>query len=156
MSPQKNWDTAGLKEALSRGGAKEHGDANAMAADDATKSRKVLNPSHAPLTYKGQTYKSKLEIRFAQHLEVLVFANEIDGWHYEPVNFRLPGKKNFYKADFSAWRNKEVYFYEVKGYSPSNERSLVKLKTAAGVNPWATFIQWKWIAGAWIQREITR
>lgn len=170
MSPRKNWDAAGLKEALSRGGATEHGGVGGgvMERDSpisptigvkhpvaARNSRKpVSNLAHAPLEYKGQVYKSKGEIRFAQHLEVLAFAGEIDGWRYEPVNFRLSNGKNFYKVDFASWQQNKVYFHEVKGYSVSNDRSLVKIKTAASLNPWATFTQWKWIGGQWMQRVI--
>lgn len=161
---RKNWDAAGLKQALSRGGSKEHGGVERhvtypidrrMVSDGTTpQTRAGANPAHAPLEYKGQVYKSKGEIRFAQHLEVLAFAGEIDGWRYEPVNFRLSNGKNYYRADFSSWRQNKVYFHEVKGYSASNDRSLVKLKTAASLNPWATFTQWKWIGGQWLERRM--
>lgn len=106
------------------------------------------SPAPAPL------YRSKLEAAWANYLDVRKAVKDIDGWKYEPMNFRLPGQKNFYKIDFSAWVGREVTLYEVKGRNKSDERSLVKIKTAAGLNPWAVFIQVKRSKGVWEERCI--
>lgn len=107
-----------------------------------------------PVSIKAQ-YRSKLEAAFAGYLSVLKLAGDIDGWSYEPVNFRLSGGKNFYKIDMCSWRGGLVTFWEVKGRNKSDDRSLVKLKIAAGLNPWAQFIQVRRIGGDWVERAIT-
>lgn len=106
--------------------------------------------------YNGQVYKSKLEVRFAMHLDALKHAGEVARWQYEPVNFRLPGKKNFYCPDFLIEHTtfSTPVLVDTKGFNKSDERSLVKIKTAAGINRWATFKQVRWIKGAWIERLI--
>lgn len=114
----------------------------------------VANPAPSPLLYKGQAYKSKTEIRFVQHLEALEFGKFITSWQYEPCNFRLPGKKNYYKSDFLVCDSHGLTFYDTKGWNKSDARSLVKIKTAAGLNRWARFIQVKWIKGVWEERLI--
>lgn len=112
------------------------------------------NPAPSPLLYKGQVYKSKTEIRFVQHLEALEFGKFITSWQYEPCNFRLPGQKNYYKPDFLVCDSHGLTFYDTKGWNKSDARSLVKIKTAAGLNRWARFIQVKWIKGVWEERLI--
>lgn len=112
------------------------------------------NPASSPLLYKCQAYKSKTEIRFVQHLEALEFGKFITSWQYEPCNFRLPGQKNYYKPDFLVCDSHGLTFYDTKGWNKSDARSLVKIKTAAGLNRWARFIQVKWIKGVWEERLI--
>ena len=112
------------------------------------------SPASSPLLYKGQAYKSKTEIRFVQHLEALEFGKVITSWQYEPCNFRLPGQKNYYKPDFLVCDGHGLTFYDTKGWNKSDARSLVKIKTAAGLNRWARFIQVKWIKGVWEERLI--
>ena len=119
----------------------------------------VSSPAPAPsrphrYEYQGQVYKSKTEVRYAQYLDALKFAGEITSWQYEPVNFRLPGKKNYYKPDFLVRDTLRLTFYDTKGFNKSDERSLVKIKTAAGLNRWATFKQIRYLKGAWITRVI--
>ena len=101
------------------------------------------------------TYRSKLESAWAQYLDGLKALKLIDGWRYEPMNFRLPGKRNFYKIDFITWIGRAATYYEVKGRNKSDDRSLVKMKTAAGMHPWATFILVKRIRGQWEERTIS-
>lgn len=109
----------------------------------------VSTPAPAP-----SAYKSKLEHAFSRHLDALKLAGDIDGWRYEPVNFRLPGKKNFYRPDFCVWKGWTIIFYDTKGRNKSDDRSLVKIKTAAGLNPWATFYQVRRVKGVWDERGI--
>jgi hypothetical protein len=73
------------------------------------------------------------------------------------MNIKLPGQKNFYKPDFLAIgvADDRVTFYEVKGRNKSDERSLVKIKTAAGIHTWAQFVLVKYINGQWDERLIT-
>ncbi|HMF85887.1 MAG TPA: hypothetical protein VK598_06005 [Nitrospiraceae bacterium] len=84
-----------------------------------------------------------------------VVGGEIARWWFEPLNLRLPGKKNFYKPDFLVLAGDGLTFYEVKGRNPSDDRSLVKIKTAAGITPWAKFVLVKRVDGTWDERTIT-
>jgi hypothetical protein len=99
----------------------------------------------------GPTYKSLWERRYAQHLELLKQAGEIICWTYEPVNFRLPSKRNFYKADFIVKTKHGVQVHEVKGWSKNRRDGITKFKTAAGLNPWATFKIIRYEDGQWIE-----
>jgi hypothetical protein len=100
-------------------------------------------------------YRSKLEKSWAGYLDGMKALGVIDGWHYEPANFRLPGTKNFYREDFIVWKGRSVTFYQVKGRNKSDDASLVKLKTAAAMHPWATWIQVKRENGQWEERVMT-
>ncbi len=101
-------------------------------------------------------YKSKLEAAWANYLTGLRYLGTITGFWYEPLNLRLPGEKNFYKPDFLVRdADDHLTFYEVKGRNKSDDRSLVKIKTAAGITPWAKFVLIKRIGGQWEERIIT-
>jgi hypothetical protein len=100
-------------------------------------------------------YKSKLEQSWASYLHGLLMLKAITWYCYEPLNLRLPGEKNFYKPDFLVLAGDKLTFYEVKGRNPSDDRSLVKIKTAAGITPWARFVLVKRIGGIWEERLIT-
>ncbi len=98
-------------------------------------------------------YRSKLERNYANYLTGLQLSGNIVAWWYEPISFRLLGPRNFYKPDFLVWDGSHLTVVEVKGWSRSNDRSLVKIKTAAGLCPWAKFSWVTWKKG-WDVREI--
>ena len=108
-----------------------------------------------PLMLGGYTFKTKLEHRYALHLEERRAIREILDWRYEFVSFRLPGPKNFYKPDFLlTLPDGSLQFIEVKGFHPNMRESQTKCKTAAGLTPWATFI---WVTrqrGCWIEKKV--
>lgn len=113
----------------------------------------ITNFGKAPAPYFP--YRSKLEAAWASKLELDRRAGFNDVILYEPLNLRLPGKKNFYKPDFLVREVGDLLtFYEVKGFNKSDDRSLVKMKTAAGLNPWARFVLVKRIKGAWEEKCI--
>lgn len=99
-------------------------------------------------------YRSKLEAAWAEYLSVQARVGEIAAWWYEPLNLRLPGKRNWYKPDFLVLAGDGLTFYEVKGRNKSDDRSLVKMKTAAGLNRWAKFVLVKRRDGIWDERVI--
>ena len=103
-------------------------------------------------------YRSKAESAFARSLEFDKLAGMIKGWSYEPLRFKLPGETNYYKMDFVAWGyadDPRPRFIEIKrGKLQSADRSLVKLKTAAGLNPWGRFMLYTLRRSTWIEREI--
>lgn len=130
-------------QGMPRGGSQGHGiRVNNHSVGDLLKSS----------PYNG--YRSKLELNWANYLDVLKAVKDIDGWAYEPLRFKLPGERNYYKIDFSAWKNGGVTFYELKGWNQSDSRSLVKLKTAAGLNPWGKFVLVKNHDGIWDEQVI--
>src|SRR6185295_7404106 len=106
----------------------------------------VGDPSPKPI-YKYKGYRSKLEYSWANYLNGLVALGSIANFYYEPLNIRLPGKKNFYNPDFMVIAGDGMTFYEIKGRNKSDDRSLVKIKTAAGIHKWAQFVVVKWIKG---------
>jgi hypothetical protein len=115
--------------------------------------RGVRLPSGAgaiPAPSPTSRYRSKLEAKYAQHLDIERHLGTIEWWSYEQVSIRLPGKRNFYNPDFAVWDGLRLHLIEVKG---SNDRSLVKIKTAAGICPWARFLWMTWKKG-WQEREI--
>ena len=116
---RKNWDTAGLKEALSRGGAKEHGgventttlkrrkvgdgehreasrrlprytEAQGRSELDCNQ-KPVANPAHAPINKNAKyaPYKNKLEYSYAQVCEHEKQAGLIKDWAYESMTLKL-------------------------------------------------------------------
>lgn len=112
-------------------------------------------PVSSPAPSPPSPYKSKWESSYANYLDALKLAGEIVAWWYEPVRFRLPGTRNFYKADFLVLRcnavGKNIEIHEVKGWSKNRREGITKLKTAAGLNTWATFylVQWDRKRRAW-------
>jgi len=99
-------------------------------------------------------YRSKWEQAYAQHLDLLQKAGEILGWWYEPINFRLLGRRNFYKADFLVQTRTGMQVREVKGYSKNRREGIVKFKSAAELNSWAAFclVSWDREQGQWIEQ----
>lgn len=107
----------------------------------------------------GPRYRSKLEGAFAAKLELERRTGLLSFVAYEPLSFILPGERNRYKPDFlvavaDADEMGGLTFLEVKGWSRSNDRSLVKLKTAAGLHPWARFVLVTYHKGEWVERVI--
>ena len=143
-----------LKAMLNRGGAKVRGGVTTALEPGQVglvapgkRALPVSNPAPSP-------YKSKLEALYARELAALEHAGVIISWQYEPLNFRLPGQRNFYKPDFLVRDDGGLTFYEVKGRNISDDRSLVKIKTAAGLNTWARFMLVKRIKGQWEERHV--
>ena len=80
-------------------------------------------------------YRSKLESRYAAHLDLLVKAGEIRRWEYEPISLKL-GDKARYRADFlvvlPGGLERRPELHEVKGKWIKNRRDgLTHLKWAA-------------------------
>lgn len=139
---------ARVRGGLSRGG---HLDSRARPSR-ARNSRKLANPAPAPTPYK-----SKLEARFAQYVEILRRLVELEHYWYEPVTFKLPGGVR-YTPDFliqrgsvgpSYQRSGRMEFHEVKGHHKNKRDSLTRLKIAAALHPWARWCLVEWQGGRW-------
>ena len=81
------------------------------------------------------TYRSKLETRYAAHLEMLVKAGEIRRWEYEPMSLKLSQGKR-YRPDFLVvlplGAEAKAELHEVKGRWTKNRRDgMTHLKWAA-------------------------
>lgn len=125
--------------------------------DEANKLEPVSSP--APSLNPYAPYRSKLELQFSKELDLWCKATVAASWRYEDITFHLPGSRNRYTPDFHRivmGENGAVehVFFEVKGWSRSYDRSLVKLKTAAGLNSWARFILVTYKDRQWQERII--
>ena len=80
-------------------------------------------------------YKSKLEARYAAHLDMLVKTGEIKRWEYEPMSLKLSQGKR-YRPDFLVvlplGAEAKAELHEVKGKWTKNKRDgMTHLKWAA-------------------------
>lgn len=80
-------------------------------------------------------YRSKLERKYSNHLDMLVKAGEIRRWEYEPISLKLAEGKR-YRADFlvvlPGGMERRPELHEVKGKWIKNKRdSMTHLKWAA-------------------------
>ena len=129
--------------------------------------KRILDTPQEPETIPAPAhpYRSAWEARYAQHLEILKRAGEIIDYWYEPIRFRLPGEANYYKSDFliqfrsplaPGFYHKWIEVHEVKGWSKNRREGITKLKTAAGLNPWATFqlVQWDRTQQQWVTQLV--
>ena len=90
-------------------------------------------------------YRSKLEGRFAQHLQEMQLAGEVVWWQYEPLTLRLGnvGARCGYTPDFIVTATTHpVRAYEVKGFWRDGSRE--KVKVAARLFPWMQFVGVEW------------
>jgi len=75
-------------------------------------------------TYRGRVYDSKLEARYAQHLDLLIEARVIRGWIPQPE--RLPlvvngTKIGVYTPDFKVFGMvNDNWFVDTKGFIPKD------------------------------------
>lgn len=88
-------------------------------------------------------YKSKLELKYANHLQLQLLAGEISRWAYEPIGFKIANRTHYY-PDFMVVKPDGVEFHEVKGYDRQGKGKL-KWKIAADMYPEFTwrFITWE-------------
>ena len=80
-------------------------------------------------------YRSKLESRYAAHLDLLVKAGEIKAWFYEPMVLKLADDSR-YRPDFlivlPGGLERKPEIHETKGkWTKSRRDSMVRLKWAA-------------------------
>lgn len=82
---------------------------------------------------KRNFYRSRWEVKYANYLEILKRAGEIEEWEHEPKSFYFENEKRgavCYIPDFRVTRKDGTHYWiEVKGYMDS--RSKTKLKRFA-------------------------
>ncbi len=83
---------------------------------------------------------NKTEEKFADVLQVLKLAGEVEDWKFEPLKLRL-GKNCWFTLDFAVLYADGVYeLVDVKGGGPIADDALVKIKTAAEMFPHFRFV----------------
>lgn len=76
---------------------------------------------------------NQTEAAYAQHLEMMKAAGEIQWYGFEAMKFRL-ADNTFYTPDFmTLGKDGELEAHEVKGFWTDDAR--VKIKVAAGMHP---------------------
>jgi hypothetical protein len=79
----------------------------------------TAEPKSIPANYRGQHFRSRLEVRWAVFFDVLGIA-----WHYEPETFDLQGPDGLvrYLPDF--WLPQQECYAEIKPGSPNEIEAL--------------------------------
>lgn len=99
-------------------------------------------------------YASKLERRYAVHLQALMAAGDIRGWRNESLKFRL-ADKTWYTPDFQVINaDFSITMIEVKGIKWMDD-ARVKTKVAAELFPefhWAA-VTWNKLEHCWDREE---
>lgn len=114
----------------------------------------VAQPIAAKVRQPRTGYRSKVEARYAQYLELQVKVGAIKSWLYEPITLKLaPGVR--YQPDFLVINNdNEVSLFETKGRKGASFWSMpvskIKYKLAADLYPWWRFyVTWPKANGEW-------
>ena len=128
-----------------------------------TKSIRLSATKRSVPRIKGEM--NKTEQRYAHQLDVEKAEGLIDGYEFEPVTFHLKGKKQTYMVDFMVWKQKTVWFVEIKigwkskhsgryypGFRPD---AWEKLKQTVGEFPMLTFRCMWWHPGEQVWKEQT-
>ena len=93
--------------------------------------------------YLGHEYESKLEMHYAMELERQRMLGVPIRWWPHPCKLRL-AKATTYTPDFlvNDYQTGKLTFIEVKGSwrAPHQEDSRVKIKMAAEIHKWASFV----------------
>lgn len=102
-------------------------------------------------TYKGITFRSKLERDYAEFLDS---RDDVTEWKYEPIKIRLRGKR-YYRPDFLVvFTDGTGLYHEVKAPHRWSEKGILKLCYAADMNPDLTFILVTKVKGGWEEEAI--
>lgn len=100
----------------------------------------------------AQKYASKLEARYAQHLDLLRLAGEIRWWAYEPLSLKI-AEGAHYRPDFiTIEASGGISARETKGFM--REAARVRLLVAARAFPWLRIVLVRNEGGAWVEEEI--
>lgn len=88
------------------------------------------------------SYRSRLEAKYAEYLQGLKLAGEIQSWDYECSTFAL-ARRTTYTPDFKVvLLDATVCFMEIKGWHRNLSTSRVKWKLCAEAHP---EYQWFWV-----------
>lgn len=107
-------------------------------------------PEKAKGVDKGDGYKSELERKHAQQLEIRRQTGEIRKWWYEPAAWNLGGGTK-YRPDFMVLNNDwTIEFHETKGHW--REAAKVRIKIASSKFPFR-FVAVQCVKGKWTFTE---
>lgn len=100
---------------------------------------------------KIKRFRSKLEARYADYLNLIKAAGEITNWEYEPDRLEL-AHRTTYTPDFKlTYPDGHIEYHETKGYKRSTGEA--KLKIAARLFPDIPFFEVQWIRERWVFTE---
>lgn len=115
---------------------------------------KLAEPGRIVALTPKSPYASKLEGRYAQHLELLRRGECILGWKHAGLKFKLARHRCWYEIDFQVLTTESTLeLHEVKGYWRDDAR--VKIKCAAALNPWFRFRAVQWKNKSWVYEEFS-
>lgn len=109
-------------------------------------------------TVTSSSYRSKLESRFAERLELEKRTGVIKDWRYEPASLTLglyadqhgKIKRKRFRPDFLVWTEMGIEFVEVKGRWIKNKRDgMTRLHWAAKDYPMFIWRVVWWKDGGW-------
>lgn len=104
------------------------------------------------LTRRQPGEMNSLESRYAERLETMRAAGEIDAWTFDAEKLRL-AKRTWYSPDFRVvMADGEIQFHETKGFMQDDAN--VKLKVAAAIHPYRFFLV-TWRAKQWNVVEVS-
>jgi hypothetical protein len=99
-------------------------------------------------------YRSRLETRYAERLEMQRLASEIKDWRYEPFNIRLADGA-WYRVDWAVvMPDDTIELHETKGWSKNVREGQLRWKLAAETLPWFVwrYVQWHAKEKRWVVR----
>lgn len=108
--------------------------------------------SMAPVAMPDLTYRSKLEQRYAQELDAMRHAGEIQRWWFEPIKFNLAAKTTYTPDFLVLTKDGKLVFHEVKGFM--RDDAAVKLKVCAALYPFAEFLLITRRRSMWIEKKV--
>lgn len=97
-------------------------------------------------------YRSKLEAAYSGYLQGLLLAGDIQSWSYEPIRLHLAVKTTLTPDFLVITKEGRLELHEVKGWA--REDAMVKLKMAARLYSYWTFVLVKRVRGVWDIREM--
>lgn len=122
--------------------------------DGKLKIEDIEKPESTKPPAKPRKGMNGLERRWAQRLDALKRAGEIQEWRYQPITLLL-GEDCRYTPDFLITNlDGSLALHETKGYMQEDAR--VKLHTAATLFPEFTFVKITEHAGRWVETLIER
>lgn len=99
-------------------------------------------------------YRSKWELEYATHLELLRVAGRLNAWAYEPDRLEI-GEGARYTPDFRVTLlSGAIEYHEVKGYR--RESAMVRIRVAAKLYPQCRFVLVTKANGSWTISPIKR
>jgi len=93
---------------------------------------------------------NKLELRYADQMELMKRSGNIVDWKFEGLRFKLADGA-WYKPDFLIVMPGRFEIHETKGHW--REAARVRIKVAADLYPWFKFVAVRWEKKQWVYED---